>query len=222
MTTAASAQSAPSRVQTALPRARYALGVLTFINLLNYLDRYIVSGVIPRIEETFGIDHAQAGWLQTVFILVYMLVAPLGGYLGDRYPRRWVLSLSIFIWSFATFGAGLAGTFAVLLVTRAIVGVGEAGYGTVSPGLIADLLPVQRAHPGTVEFYVAIARWGGTGPAWRAGGSATPGPGTGRSSSEASPACWQRASPCGCTSLPGEPPRRAERPRQRRCRSGSG
>ena len=48
MTTAASVPTAPSRVQAALPGARYALGVLTFINLLNYLDRYIVSGVIPR------------------------------------------------------------------------------------------------------------------------------------------------------------------------------
>jgi MFS family permease len=147
---------APSRVQAALPGARYALGVLTFINLLNYLDRYIVSGVIPRIEETFGIDHAQAGWLQTVFILVYMLVAPLGGYLGDRYPRRWVLSLSIFIWSFATFGAGLAGSFAVLLLSRAIVGVGEAGYGTVSPGLIADYFPFSERTRALSVFYVAI------------------------------------------------------------------
>jgi len=156
MTTAASVQSVPSRVQRALPGARYALGVLTFINLLNYLDRYIVSGVIPRIEETFGIDHAQAGALQTVFIVVYMLVAPLGGYLGDRYPRRWVLAVSIFIWSLATFGAGLATTYAVLLFSRAIVGVGEAGYGTVSPGLIADYFPFSERTRALSVFYVAI------------------------------------------------------------------
>jgi MFS family permease len=146
----------PAPVLARLPGAGYALGVLTFINLLNYLDRYIVSGVIPRIEETFGVDHAQAGWLQTVFILVYMLVAPLGGYLGDRYPRRWVLSLSIAIWSFATVGAGLAGSFAVLLLSRAIVGVGEAGYGTVSPGLIADYYPLNERTRALSVFYVAI------------------------------------------------------------------
>jgi len=146
----------PAPVLARLPGAGYALGVLTFINLLNYLDRYIVSGVIPRIEETFGVDHAQAGWLQTVFILVYMLVAPLGGYLGDRYPRRWVLSLSIAIWSFATVGAGLAGSFAVLLLSRAIVGVGEAGYGTVSPGLIADYYPLSERTRALSVFYVAI------------------------------------------------------------------
>ena len=156
MNTAAPLQAAPSRVQSALPGAGYALGILTFINLLNYLDRYIVAGVLPRIEESLHINHAQGGALQTVFIVVYMMVAPLGGYLGDRHPRRWVLAASIAIWSFATIGAGLAGTFAVLLLTRAIVGVGEAGYGTVSPGLIADYFPLNERTRALSVFYVAI------------------------------------------------------------------
>ena len=90
---------APPQVRTALPGAGYALGVLTFINVINYLDRYLIAGILPRIEDSLHIDHAQGGLLQSVFIFVYMLVAPLGGYFGDRYPRRWVLSLSIFIWS---------------------------------------------------------------------------------------------------------------------------
>ena len=148
--------SGTPRVRSALPGAGYALGVLTFINLLNYLDRYLVAGVLPRIEESLHIDHAQAGTLQSVFIVVYMLVAPLGGYFGDRYPRRWVLAVSILVWSFATLGAGLAGTYLALLVTRAIVGVGEAGYGTVSPGLIADFYPFHQRTRALSVFYVAI------------------------------------------------------------------
>ncbi|HEY1417823.1 MAG TPA: MFS transporter, partial [Myxococcaceae bacterium] len=143
-------------VRRALPGAGYALGVLTFINVINYLDRYLVAGILPRIEDTLHIDHAQGGLLQSMFIVVYMLVAPLGGYVGDRYPRRWVLSLSILIWSFATFGSGLAGTFAVLLMARALVGVGEAGYGTVSPGLIADFFPLTQRTRALSVFYVAI------------------------------------------------------------------
>ena len=148
--------SGTPRVRSALPGAGYALGVLTFINLLNYLDRYLVAGVLPRIEESLHIDHAQAGTLQSVFIVVYMLVAPLGGYFGDRYPRRWVLAVSILVWSCATLGAGLAGTYLALPVTRAIVGVGEAGYGTVSPGLIADFYPFQQRTRALSIFYVAI------------------------------------------------------------------
>ena len=146
----------PTRVQSALPGAGYALGVLTFINVINYLDRYLVAGILPRIEDSLHIDHAQGGLLQSVFIIVYMLVAPLGGYVGDRYPRRWVLSLSILIWSFATVGSGLAGTFMALLLARSIVGVGEAGYGTVSPGLIADFFPISQRTRALSVFYVAI------------------------------------------------------------------
>ena len=145
-----------STVRSALPGAGFALGVLTFINVINYLDRYLVAGILPRIEDSLHIDHAQGGLLQSIFIVVYMLVAPLGGYVGDRYPRRWVLSLSILIWSFATFGSGLAGTFAVLLFARALVGVGEAGYGTVSPGLIADFFPLSQRTRALSVFYVAI------------------------------------------------------------------
>jgi MFS family permease len=152
---AAEAQG-PARVLTRLPGAGYALGVLTFINLLNYLDRYIVAGVLPRIEDALHIEHAQAGLLQSVFIIVYMLVAPVGGYVGDRYPRRWVLGVSILIWSVATLGAGLAGTFLALLFTRAIVGVGEAGYGTVAPGLIGDFYPLAERTRALAVFYVAI------------------------------------------------------------------
>jgi MFS family permease len=152
----AAAAPTPPAVRSALPGAGYALGVLTFINVINYLDRYLVAGILPRIEDTLHIDHAQGGLLQSVFIFVYMLIAPLGGYLGDRYPRRWVLSLSILIWSFATVGSGLAATFAVLLAARAIVGVGEAGYGTVSPGLIADFFPISQRTRALSVFYVAI------------------------------------------------------------------
>jgi MFS family permease len=152
---AAEAQG-PIRRLARLPGAGYALGVLTFINLLNYLDRYIVAGVLPRIEDALHIEHAQAGLLQSVFIIVYMLVAPVGGYVGDRYPRRWVLGVSILIWSVATLGAGLAGTFLALLFTRAIVGVGEAGYGTVAPGLIGDFYPLTERTRALAVFYVAI------------------------------------------------------------------
>ena len=154
--TAQARESGTPAVRSRLAGAGYALGVLTFINLLNYLDRYLVAGVLPRIEDSLHIDHAQAGTLQSVFIVVYMLVAPLGGYVGDRYPRRWVLAVSILIWSFATVGAGLAGTYLTLLASRAIVGVGEAGYGTVSPGLIADYYPLQERTRALSVFYVAI------------------------------------------------------------------
>ncbi|HUM12809.1 MAG TPA: MFS transporter [Myxococcaceae bacterium] len=139
-----------------IPGAAYALGVLTFINFINYLDRYLVPGALTRIEDGLGINHAQAGELQTAFIVVYTLAAPIGGYIGDRFPRRFVLAGSIFLWSLATLGSGLAGSFAALLFARGLVGVGEAGYGIVSPGLIADFYPPSMRTRALSIFYVAI------------------------------------------------------------------
>lgn len=137
-------------------QARYGLTILTLINLLNYLDRYIAAGMMPRIIEAFHIDKAAAGWLGSVFIIVYMVFAPVAGVLGDRFPRRLVLAGGVFLWSLATVGGGFAGTFLALLVARSIVGIGEAGYGTVAPGLIADLFPRNERSRMLAYFYVAI------------------------------------------------------------------
>ena len=156
MTAPAAAQSEEPRSSPLMPGAAYALGVLTFINFINYLDRYLVPGALTRIEDGLGIDHAKAGLLQTAFIAVYTAAAPIGGYVGDRFPRRFVLAGSIFLWSLATLGSGLAWGFGSLIVARAMVGVGEAGYGTVSPGLIADFYPPSHRTRALSIFYVAI------------------------------------------------------------------
>jgi MFS family permease len=137
-------------------RPAVALLVLSLINLLNYLDRYLVAGVLPRIESAFNISHGAAGAVGTVFIVVYMLVSPFAGYLGDRIPRRVLVAGSVFIWSTATFASGLAQTYPQLLLARALIGVGEAGYGAVAPALIADLFPAQKRTQMLSLFYVAI------------------------------------------------------------------
>lgn len=144
------------------PRARpargaaFGLGILAFINLFNYLDRYLVAGVLPEIEAEFGIDHVQAGLLGTVFLVVYMVAAPLGGFLGDRMPRKYLIAGGVALWSLATVGSGLATSFFLLLVARAIIGIGEAGYGTVAPSIISDLYPKDRRTRALSYFYIAI------------------------------------------------------------------
>ncbi len=156
MTAPARAERPEASSGSLIPGAAYALGILTFINFINYLDRYLVPGALTRIEDGLGINHAQAGELQTAFIVVYTFAAPIGGYIGDRFPRRFVLAGSIFLWSLATLGSGLAGSFAALLFARGLVGVGEAGYGIVSPGLIADFYPPSMRTRALSIFYVAI------------------------------------------------------------------
>jgi MFS family permease len=134
-----------------------ALGVLTGINVLNYLDRYILAAVLPSIITDLGISKFRAGLLGGVFIIVYSLVSPAIGWLGDRHRRLRLAAVGVVIWSAATFGSGLAPTFAWLLLARCLVGVGEASYSVVTPSLIADLYPSERRGRALAVFYSALA-----------------------------------------------------------------
>src|SRR5438874_843668 len=84
--------------------AYYGLAVLTVINLLNYTDRYILAGVMQSVQKEFSLTDAQGGQLATVFMVVYMCASPLGGFLGDRMPRRFLISIAVLVWSLATVG----------------------------------------------------------------------------------------------------------------------
>ncbi|CAM9118767.1 unnamed protein product [Bubo scandiacus] len=86
-------------------RARLTVAVLCYINLLNYMDRFTVASVLPDVEDFFGIGDSSSGLLQTVFILSYMVLAPVFGYLGDRHSRKRLLCLGIALWSAVTLGS---------------------------------------------------------------------------------------------------------------------
>ncbi len=146
----------PAALAKAPSRAFLGLTVLSLINFFNYLDRYLVAGVLPLVESELRIDHQRAGLLASMFMIVYMLASPVGGYLGDRVQRRFLVAGGVFVWSLATIGSGLASTFAVLLLARAMIGIGEAGYGSVAPALISDLFPRSLRTRMLAFFYVAL------------------------------------------------------------------
>src|SRR5262245_18192499 len=102
--------------------AAYGLFILTVINLINYLDRYIVAAVLPSIKQDLQVNNTQSGMLGSIFIIVFMVASPLGGYLGDRMARKYLVAGGVLLWSLATGASGLATTFLVLLVARSIVG----------------------------------------------------------------------------------------------------
>lgn len=141
---------------SAMKGAWFGLITLTLINLLNYLDRYIVPGAIVKIEKSLNVDHDQAGWLLSLFFIVYMVASPLGGWLGDNVPRRYIVGVSVLLWSAATIASGLATSFNQLLVARSLIGVGEAGYATVAPAIISDLFRKERRASMLSIFYMAI------------------------------------------------------------------
>ncbi|KAL0993650.1 hypothetical protein UPYG_G00111090 [Umbra pygmaea] len=146
-------------------RAASTVAVLCFINLLNYMDRFTVAGVLPDIEQYFGIDDGNSGLLQTVFICSYMFLAPVFGYLGDRYNRKLIMSVGISFWSLVTLASSFTpkNCFWLLLFTRGLVGVGEASYSTIAPTIIADLYVKGQRTRALSIFYFAIPVGSGLG-----------------------------------------------------------
>lgn len=150
--------SVPAKVMAPEPAsyAYFALTVLTLLNLLNYLDRFIFAALIPYIKLDTGYTDQQLGWVGSAFTIVYTVCSPLFGYLGDRYRRGRLIAIGIAIWSLATAAAGIAANFLQLLASRAAVGVGEANYATIAPGLLSDFF--RRSRRGMVMsiFFATI------------------------------------------------------------------
>jgi MFS family permease len=151
--------------------------VLTAINFLNYLDRYVMSAVLEPVRLELGLSDTQSGTLFTAFMVVYMVAAPVSGYFGDRWPRKWIVAGGVLLWSLATVGSGFAHDYRSLFLMRALIGVGEAGYATVAPGIIADLFDRSQRGRKLAYFYLAtpvgsalgylIGGWVGAVHGWR-------------------------------------------------------
>ncbi|MEA2417324.1 MAG: transporter, Spinster family, sphingosine-phosphate transporter [Thermoanaerobaculia bacterium] len=137
--------------------ARYALAILTLINLFNYLDRWVVASVLESIKKSeLHPSDTQLGLLGTGFLIVYTLTSPLFGSLGDRRKRPPLIALGVAVWSVATSLAGFARSFTFLFVARSTVGVGEAAYGTIAPAILADYFPIERRGRVLAVFFCAI------------------------------------------------------------------
>jgi len=126
------------------------------MNLLNYIDRYVPSAVKDLFKRELHFSDTQTSLPLTAFVIVYMLTSPLFGTLADRWSRKALIAAGVALWSLATAGAALATGFVSFLLARALVGVGEAAYATISPSLISDYFPAERRNRILTLFYVAI------------------------------------------------------------------
>jgi MFS family permease len=137
--------------------AYWGLFVLTSINMVNYLDRFLVSALVESIKKSeLQLSDSQLGLLASAFLVVYTLTAPLFGILGDRGSRpRW-LAFGVLLWSGATALSGLARNYLTLFFARALVGIGEAAYVTISPSLLADYFSKKLRGRIFSVFFCAI------------------------------------------------------------------
>lgn len=137
-------------------RAAYTLGILTFINLFNYIDRWVVAAVVEPVKAELGLTDTDMGLIGAAFIVVYSATSPIFGRLGDRKARPPLIALGVAIWSLATGLAGFARGFWSLFLARSTVGIGEAAYGTIAPALLSDQFPAARRGRTFAIFFAAI------------------------------------------------------------------
>jgi MFS transporter, Spinster family, sphingosine-1-phosphate transporter len=137
--------------------AGFGLGVLAFINLFSYLDRYVASALVESLKHSeLALSDANLGSLMSGFLVVYFLTAPVFGALGDKRSRPRLIALGVACWSVATALSGFAVSYLTLLAARASVGVGEAAYVTIAPSMLADYFPLRQRGRVMAIFFCAI------------------------------------------------------------------
>ncbi len=136
--------------------ARMALGVLATLNLLNYIDRYVLVSVFEPMKQELHFTDTELGLISSAFMITYSFTSPVFGRLGDLYVRKYLIAAGVALWSLATAGAGLARSFWQMFLPRSMVGIGEASYATIAPGIITDYYEEERRGRALAVFYAAI------------------------------------------------------------------
>src|SRR5262245_56272154 len=155
--------SAPKPAVFSPRDARYALAMLFAINLFNYVDRQIISGVLALVQRDLGVSDAALGALGSAFMILYLLGSIPLGMLGDRVARHRLIAIGIAVWGAATFLSGIARSYGHLFATRALVGIGEASYGPTATAMVSDLFPKARRGLVNALFSSAIPIGGAIG-----------------------------------------------------------
>ena len=136
--------------------ATTALVLLTALNFVNYIDRYILPGVQEQIKGEFRLTDEQIGSLTLWFMLAYMLTSPITGWLGDRFPRKPMIVIAALFWSSINFFTATVHSYDSLNIRHAALGVGEASFGIFAPALLSDFYPEGQRNRVLTIFNVAI------------------------------------------------------------------
>jgi len=136
--------------------ATTALVLLTALNFVNYIDRYILPGVQEQVKVEFHLSDEHIGTLTFWFMIAYMFTSPITGWLGDRFPRKPMIVIAALFWAAINFLTATVHSYDSLNLRHAALGIGEASFGIFAPSLLADYYePDQRNRVLTI-FNVAI------------------------------------------------------------------
>ena len=136
------------------------LALLWVAFLLNQGDRQVFNSVLPLIRDSLNLTDTSVSLIAVFFNLFYAAMVPIGGWMGDRFSRKWVCTLSILFWSVATMFTGLANGVFLLILTRSVAtGGGEAFFGPANYSLLGQYHTDTRARAMSIHqtsYYVGV------------------------------------------------------------------
>jgi MFS family permease len=140
-------------------KVNYMLFLLCLAYMFDYSDRMVISSVVPFIKESWDVSDQSLGSLTSIvsfFIALFVLPLSL---VVDRWSRKKMVAIMVFFWSLATLGSALAQNFNQLVISRALTGLGEAGYVPAAVASIAALYPIEK-RAKTIGVWEAFAPLG--------------------------------------------------------------
>lgn len=148
--------STANHTRTPIAGATLALVLLTALNFVNYIDRYILPGVQEQIKGEFHISDGQIGSLTLWFMSAYMAAAPITGWLGDRFPRKPMIVVAALFWSTVNLFTAFVHSYDSLNIRHAALGLGEASFGIFAPAILADFYPEDQRNRVLTIFNIAV------------------------------------------------------------------
>ncbi len=146
----------PAGKSVSIAGATTALILLTALNFVNYIDRYILPGVQEQIKGEFRLTDEHIGTLTFWFMIAYMATSPVTGWLGDRFPRKPMIVVAALFWSGINFFTASVTSYDSLNLRHAALGIGEASFGIFAPALLSDFYPPEQRNRVLTIFNVAI------------------------------------------------------------------
>ena len=137
--------------------AWFALGMTLALMIFDYVDRQIIVSLFPFIKRDWGLTDTQLGALVSVVSVTVALGALPVALFADRVSRVKSIVVMATAWSLATISCMFARSYGQLLTARAVVGLGEAGYGAVGAALIASHFPSHMRGVLMAGFFAAAS-----------------------------------------------------------------
>ena len=155
--------STPAQAIDRIPaHSWYALGVLTLVYVLNFLDRVLMYSLFPLIKREYQFSDLQLGLLgATAFTIFYTVLGIPFGRMADRVSRKRLIAAGLGVWSLFSGLTGFAWNFETMFFCRLMVGVGEATLGPAALSLLSDYFPVRMRATVQAVYSSAIAVGGG-------------------------------------------------------------